>query len=149
MSFTTSSSSTNTTTGYLNTNTATVTAYNFNTDTHTYTGSMTGKPPPPPPPPPIAPLEHYYHVNNVITSKGIIDILGDTEIIVIENIDNWMTGVARLYLLEEDFPLYTKTLQLRICPAMEGSRRKEYAMILRKIYHCLEKKPIKVNILVK
>ena len=146
MSFT-SSSSTNTTTGYLNTNTATTTtAYHFNTDT--YTGTLTGKPPPPPPPLLPHPTLEHYDVNNVITSKGTIDILGDAEIIVIENIDNWMTGVARLYLLEEDFPLYTKTLQLRICPAMEGSRRKEYAMILRKIYHCLEKKPIKVSITV-
>jgi hypothetical protein len=83
-------------------------------------------------------------VKNVVTSKGTIDILGDAEMIVTENLEDWMTGVARLYLLEEDFPLYTKTLQLQICPAMDGSRRKEYAMTLRKIYFCLEKKPIKV-----
>ena len=140
MSFT---SGTNTNT----TNTNTTTYLNFHTDT--YTGTLSGKPSPPapPPPPPLRmeiPVTLCDGVKNVITSKGTIDILGDAEVIVTENLDDWMTGVARLYLLEDDFPLYTKTLQLQICPAMDKSRRKEYAMTLRKIYHCLEKKHIKV-----
>jgi hypothetical protein len=78
---------------------------------------------------------------NVVTSKGTVDILNNTEIVVVEFIENWMTGVARLYLLVDDFPIHKPILHLIITPTNE-----DYVRLLNKIKNSLINKNIIVRI---
>jgi hypothetical protein len=78
---------------------------------------------------------------NVVTSKGTVDILNNTEIVVVEFIENWMTGVARLYLLIDDFPMHNLILHLIITPSNEN-----YVRLLNKIKNSLINKNIIVRI---
>lgn len=49
---------------------------------------------------------------NVMTPAGTIDILTDTEMIIIEEMKNWKDAVGKLICYEDSYPTHMKTIYL-------------------------------------